>query len=305
MAIHRNTVLATLILSASIVAATPALAGFELIAPKPVQRALPAPQKTTPMPIAPAAPVEEIPLNTYQSSMPETSYAPRIVRPNSSVELFIDPYPMQSQGTAPTAPESAYARAEQNTLRDSGHLRGVATSGNRIDMVPERGNLQVVAPQHMEAARASIQPRPYQSITPIPGGEGASLPPVSAEPLQPVQPEPVVSSAPSVRPVYPAPAPVMPRGPEEYAAVPAPASQPQSSGMSEAVGFGRDLPLALALSQVVPPDYTFSFAQDVNAGETVSWQGGKPWDAVLNDMLAPVGMRAVISGNQVIVGNAS
>ena len=33
----------------------------------------------------------------------------------------------------------------------------------------------------------------------------------------------------------------------------------------------------------------------------VSWQGGKPWDVVLNEMLAPSGMKAVIENNQVSI----
>lgn len=70
---------------------------------------------------------------------------------------------------------------------------------------------------------------------------------------------------------------------------------------SDAVGFGRELPLALALSQVVPDEYAFSFAEDNAAGEIVSWQGGKPWDQVLDDMLADQGLRAIIQGKKVTI----
>lgn len=70
---------------------------------------------------------------------------------------------------------------------------------------------------------------------------------------------------------------------------------------AEAVGFGRELPLALAMSQVVPSDYAFSFSDDSAAGEIVSWQGGKPWDQVLNDMLAGQGLRAIIQGKKVTI----
>ena len=70
---------------------------------------------------------------------------------------------------------------------------------------------------------------------------------------------------------------------------------------ADAVGFGRDLPLALAMSQVVPADYAFSFADDNAAGEIVSWQGGKPWDQVLSDMLVDQGLRAIIQGKKVTI----
>lgn len=69
-----------------------------------------------------------------------------------------------------------------------------------------------------------------------------------------------------------------------------PAMTAPSGTYTEAVGFGKDLPLALAVSQIVPPDYTFSFDGQINPGDPVSWEGGRPWDVVLNDTLS--GMNA-------------
>jgi len=66
-------------------------------------------------------------------------------------------------------------------------------------------------------------------------------------------------------------------------------------------GFGSDMPLALALRQVVPPQYAFSFDKDVNPGIRVSWNGGKPWDQVARDMLSPVGMDISIQSKTVTV----
>ena len=67
-----------------------------------------------------------------------------------------------------------------------------------------------------------------------------------------------------------------------------------ASSYADAVGFGRDLPLALAVGQIVPPDYAFNFSPSVNPGDTVSWEGGKPWDRVLNETLAGIGASARI-----------
>lgn len=64
-------------------------------------------------------------------------------------------------------------------------------------------------------------------------------------------------------------------------------------------GFGSDMPLALALRQVVPADYAFSFGRGVNPGYLVSWEGGKPWNQVLNDMVQPLNIQARIEGNVV------
>ena len=67
-------------------------------------------------------------------------------------------------------------------------------------------------------------------------------------------------------------------------------------------GFGSDLPLVIALQQVVPPGYQYSFAEGVNLGQPVSWQGGKPWQNVLADMLAKEGLGYRLQSNVVVVG---
>jgi hypothetical protein len=68
---------------------------------------------------------------------------------------------------------------------------------------------------------------------------------------------------------------------------------------AEAVGFGSDMPLAIALQQVVPSEYAFSFGADVNPGQRVSWNGGKPWNQVVLEMIAPLDLEANISGRVV------
>jgi len=72
------------------------------------------------------------------------------------------------------------------------------------------------------------------------------------------------------------------------------------------VGFGSDMPMALALRQIVPPEYSFSFANGVNPGYRVSWEGGRPWNEVVRDMVAPLKLSALIKGNTVqIIQNGS
>lgn len=85
------------------------------------------------------------------------------------------------------------------------------------------------------------------------------------------------------------------------ALAPLPSVAIPSKKYAEAVGFGRDLPLALALSQVIPAEFIHSFAKNVDAGVTVSWEGGRPWNQILDDMLSPKNLTAVIQGNQVII----
>jgi len=68
-----------------------------------------------------------------------------------------------------------------------------------------------------------------------------------------------------------------------------------------AEGFGADLPLALAISQVIPAEFKHTFALGVDPGTTVSWQGGKAWNVVLEDMLRPNGLTAEIRNNTVTI----
>lgn len=77
---------------------------------------------------------------------------------------------------------------------------------------------------------------------------------------------------------------------------------PPSARVFETVsGFGSDMPLALALRQVVPPSYAFSFGDGVNPGYRVSWNGGKPWNEVIHDMIAPLNLVGFVRGNKLYI----
>lgn len=68
-------------------------------------------------------------------------------------------------------------------------------------------------------------------------------------------------------------------------------------------GFGTDMPLALALSQIVPATYSYSFAESVNPGYRVSWNGGKSWIEVVQDMIEPLSLVADVRGRTVHIRN--
>ncbi|MCC7305014.1 MAG: TcpQ domain-containing protein [Alphaproteobacteria bacterium] len=78
-----------------------------------------------------------------------------------------------------------------------------------------------------------------------------------------------------------------------------------SSSYEVVQGFGSDLPLVMALQQVVPSTYAYSFDSGVNPGTPVSWEGGKPWDAVVSDMVAPLGLQALVKGKIVQIGQVN
>ena len=169
----------------------------------------------------------------------------------------------------------------------------------------------------------------------IPPEDGLAPPPEFSQPatLMPPQPE----AQPQETAVIPAPQPtretkvIMPQdapdsamtmpgaekmniapypvdaAPQEITPVQQAAPQPSftpAESFANAEGFGSDMPLVMALRQVVPPEYAFSFGNGVNPGNHVSWNGGKPWNEVVSDMAASVNLQAQIKGKVVHISRA-
>ncbi len=154
--------------------------------------------------------------------------------------------------------------------------------------------------------RGPIEP-PVRQQAPAPvtgGGMSPELAPITAWEAPAAQPAPDAPAA-AVESVHAEPvSPAL----KPFAAAPAAqTSAPQTMPVEGEVlaGFGRDLPLVIALQQVAPAGHQFSFAPGVNPGATVSWEGGKPWQAVMTDMLAPQGLEYQMQGNVVAVGHAT
>ncbi len=55
-------------------------------------------------------------------------------------------------------------------------------------------------------------------------------------------------------------------------------------------GFGKDIPLVIALRDIVPAGYAYAFTDKAIAGTKISWQGGKSWGTVLSDALSSKGI---------------
>ncbi len=80
-----------------------------------------------------------------------------------------------------------------------------------------------------------------------------------------------------------------------------PEEAPQDS-FAPISGFGTDLPLAIALGQIVPPQYGYVPMGNIDLGKRVSWNGeGRPWNIVLDDMLRPEGLESEVQGNKVLL----
>lgn len=60
-----------------------------------------------------------------------------------------------------------------------------------------------------------------------------------------------------------------------------------------AQGFGEGVPLRFALRQIVPARARVELADGVDPDLPVDWRGGRRWDRVLADAVAPLGLRLV------------
>ncbi|NTU76209.1 MAG: hypothetical protein HGA90_00075 [Alphaproteobacteria bacterium] len=69
-------------------------------------------------------------------------------------------------------------------------------------------------------------------------------------------------------------------------------------------GFANNVPLAVALRQVLPPSYSFSAGQDVNMGTLVSWRGGQTWRSTMQDMLRSAGLAMREQDRMVVISRA-
>lgn len=163
------------------------------------------------------------------------------------------------------------------------------------------------APAHNAMAgfqfTAPVQQQSNQ-LTPVPG----IAPQMPAVPAVKVQSSPVMM--PTVKQQQPRPAiqPTQPiLRPTQPTIAPAPVkAQPTMASQNDlAVGFGKDLPISTAMKQVVPDGYTYLIDDGITGGKTVSWNGGKPWPQVLNDMVQPLGLTASVDGKIVRITNPS
>lgn len=92
------------------------------------------------------------------------------------------------------------------------------------------------------------------------------------------------------------------RAPNAYAQQGAP-----SMAMEPVVeGFGDKVPLTVAIQQILPQGYGYTLGDGVDAGQLVSWRGGRPWTTVLQDMLGQAGLSSSINGRSVAInGNGA
>jgi len=158
-------------------------------------------------------------------------------------------------------------------------------------------DMPVTMPETMVESPGMIMPPNSLSSTPVAEASNEAQPIRRRPPLSAVQ-ENMISSPPTMMESTPLAAPMMTDTDVVISAVSAPK---QESAYADAIGFGSDIPLALAMRQIVPPEYAFSFDPAIDQGARVTWNGGKPWNEVLSDSVSSLGAGIEIQGQTVRV----
>jgi hypothetical protein len=176
--------------------------------------------------------------------------------------LYIDPYPLRNQSHTQMMPSGQSVM--QGMIEKSGRLNPVQLGSGMTTGAKPKNVVAYSASQELPVPRAPNF-NGVNALTPIPGGEPAPLPSIEA--------------------AYRNKNITAQNIPTYYA---------------HAVGFGRDLPLELAVSQVIPKGFSYDLG-GLRKDATLSWEGGEPWNIVLNNMLRTQNMTAIIRGDQVII----
>jgi hypothetical protein len=171
----------------------------------------------------------------------------------------------------------------------------------------------IAPPDNAAPAPQSMQQQPMQQPQAWPAAPVARAPmPATAAPeiISPViitgnsAPAPTAMPAPVAAPsnsYTPSPASSMNSG---IMPAPTPAAMPSATSSTDVVrGFAKQVPLAVALRQILPAGYGFSVDPDVDLGVLISFQGGKPWRDTLRDALEPAGLTMHEQGQMVTVGH--
>lgn len=285
--------LATAVLSVPV---TGARAAFEFIPPSQVPSA-PVAAPSIPAPAAAQPPVQSG-MTMAPSHVPAAPAMPTQTLAAPAAAPFVEPAPVApASSVVGQALDNAWARTSPQSILPSGAPPSAPVSPASPYVAPTRSSAVVspiLATPAPSIAPAPIRTTPSAPVMPAQRPQAAGgVPAINMNPLglnaaqAPAAPAANVEQAMMQAATPPA------RTSSSYGGMPMPSDQP-ASAFTEAVGFGRDLPLALAVSQIVPPDYAFSFDQSVSPGESISWEGGKSWDQVLNDALRPVGASARI-----------
>lgn len=293
---------------AAVMLASPAMAGFDYTPPVSKQTApvtvpevqaepldeAPAPA-AEPLAAAPApqaaAPAEEpvLKIKTVTPAEPAAE-TPAVAAPAVTATPMAPPTPSSAKEAEVSNPPEGMEMPQNPGL--SGQPRPAMAT---VSVPPEANDTPLTVPP--VSAPPVVAQEPAPAPAPVAAAPVEEKPPVVAEQKKPglaINPYPLKDGS-----AKPAQIAISPRPQAAPRAVPHGADPAGEYAAVE--GFGSDMALALALREVVPPHYSFSFAKGVNPGYRVSWSGGKPWNQVVRDMIAPLNLDYEIRGNTVMI----
>lgn len=211
-------------------------------------------------------------------------------QPISAPAVESAPAAMSTFTATPAQPEVTLGTARSDSaVVQQPTAPGMPTAENLINSMPSMTS-PTPSVASVEAAPATLTP--VTAPTPAPAAALAT-----AEPL--VSPPGVAAPAPVSTSVASGNAVSLVTG--ENVATQAPASAPVVPAAKVIDGFGKQVPLVIAMRQILPSDYGFAHRDGVDLGQLIDWQGGRPWPQVLSEALAPVGVKVTISGDTVLL----
>lgn len=226
-------------------------------------------EETAPVPLAPAPAAEP----TALQSMSDAS---------QQVQTILAPETMSSApvvAPAATSPEPVVLAASSSlsSVEPAG-TTGMPTAQAMVDSMPS-----MTAPRSDQTPSMTTSPIPAV-VAPAP--EVAIAPVAASVPAAVVAP---VSDNAAVSPIT--------------GATLAPETTPVAAA-GQVQGFGKQVPLVVALRQLLPQGYTFVRGEGVDLSQSVDWQGGKAWNDVLADAVKPLGLTATLTGDTVVLNRA-
>ncbi len=198
----------------------------------------------------------------------------------SGKKLFINPYPLRTGQMLPPMQGSSTSIALQEAARKLNPVR--LGSGFSTGTKPK--SIPFPKPSENNSVTGNYKPRMpavNKGLTPM---DTEAIPQPFKQPMKMAKAPPRVKLNPK---------PMQQRSMAS--------SQQNNAQYVQAIGFGQDLPLELALSQIIPSAFTHSFSKNIDTDMFVSWEGGKAWNLVLNDMLRSHKLTAIIQGNKVTI----
>lgn len=286
---------------ATVFVATPASAGFQWTAP--VDQAVSAQPQQSPVETVPSIPtqsqqiIRQAPATSSVTTPQINAPVPQssVTAPQASTQTTMTPdiqfgepislAPTPQQGPAQVQQQPQPVVQQQPMAMPQQQAQPAYTSSQAMPPIPwpNQSNNSIIVSQ-----QPPVQ-EPVMITNKAPQQQQPQIQPINA-------PQPIIDSSYMQEPLTPVTPAINPN--------PANTGNMTTANYTNfdlAVGFGDNIPLVMAVKQIVPEAYGLAFDEAVPMEHTVSWQGGQPWDQVLGNVLNPLGFKASIQGNMIMV----